>query len=1418
MKKLHTIILVFFLNFIFIQTASSEEQFHHVENCGVCHDWTTFGVPGANLVGIRNVIQTPNSGFKEVVFKDRLDTDGNASDFADGDALFNGICEVCHTVNNHHRNNGSDNTEHFDGQRCTACHLHNANSEFAQFAPPVEQAHRTHLDYRGKGPLITDCAVCHTPPIELDPNYQFENGVSQGITFRDDNTLATTTACDNCHSPWGVYPGGDETTALMDSTIGAKANFITGIYESDGYTLKDGKEKWCVTCHDDRPSTSAYDSDPDPAAIVSPQTFEYDDPAIYFTDGDPNGDGDQTGWNDRSGVTYVDHKLAGGNNWGTKFSWMTLDFSVPQDGSYMFLTKWNPDDSSCNTAELGAVFISMTDSSGTTEKSYEQDGVAAEYIEMATFDIVAGSAELNVSKRGVNCGLSVGAIRIEPQGGSGGGSVVFAPMIAGDDKTWGFYATGHGVSGVQCTECHDPRKKHIDYNQRTYDMDSGRFNIINPWGDSYRLKTNDPVPGAALCARCHDMEMIWVTNGEKAVQTNYRGLANLHSYHMALTNLSSQGSDSDWDGLVDSDIRCLNCHNVHGSTKPHMFRDGNLVSSPYTSDKKPMYPHGYEVYTKATWQPVLQGGEYEVFARWPAVAGAATNAPFVIKGSEIFSTTVKVDQTANADTWVSLGTYALSDDNLSRVILHEKETDGTIVADAVRFVSAGETVTVDNTDANYSTLGTVTNVSGSGGFNDDYDTIAAGVTALLDDVLDINTSPTDYGKPLLVEQRNIFMGALGVDIDSWISTNGICRSCHNSDDENSGTSNENNIVPFTGPKILNRFEEKRWVLNDGTEDAEVYVTARDYDSNITSVTLDLTPISGGVVAMNPVGQQLYHYTIPGNMINGLSDISYELSVTAVDTDGQSVTDETYLFPKDGNDTIYIDTNNAEIYNVSFARFAVRKDGQLVNGKIPSIDINYFGPGYRFSAIESEYANMYGIWRPEITTSGKYEVYGFWDDLTGATLSTGELLVGNVKYTAYAANGTHEVIKDQSVVDASGWNYIGTFNFLDDESNYIHQAPDGNVTMVFDAMKFVRVNCEPLLRLSAQQHDKSIRIMDNNNSAVIISAIAKDYDAADTPDTLTYDWSQTDSEILDKLVDEAYNATSWYNSRISFNPNAFAPGIYTIEVTVTDVGGLSVTNKLLLQVPEAYPTLTAVDTDGDGINDNVEGYGDLDEDGVPDYLDNNALNNVIGTGTTVITTEEGLEISIGTTAFTVGSDDGVITTDELNASGDSGVGGLFDESTSVGGLYDFDILGLESIGHSVKVTFLLQDSATIPAGATYKKYDSNTSTWSDFVIDANNAVHSAASTADVCPAPGSDTYSVGLTTGHDCVQLTIQDGGPNDADGLANAEVKDPGGVFGGFIIGGGLVVGGGGGGGSFSLYSLLVLGLFSMGTLLARRK
>lgn len=80
---------------------------------------------------------------------------------------------------------------------------------------------------------------------------------------------------------------------------------------------------------------------------------------------------------------------------------------------------------------------------------------------------------------------------------------------------------------------------------------------------------------------------------------------------------------------------------------------------------------------------------------------------------------------------------------------------------------------------------------------------------------------------------------------------------------------------------------------------------------------------------------------------------------------------------------------------------------------------------------------------------------------------------------------------------------------------------------------------------------------------------------------------------------------------------------------------------------------------------------------------------------------------------------------------------------------------------------------IPAGASYRKYDP-LSGWRDFVTDAANEIASAPGAPGECPAPGDPAFTPGLTAGNFCIQLTLQDGGPNDTDGLANHVIADPG--------------------------------------------
>ncbi len=106
---------------------------HQTQNCLVCHapHQTT------NIYLVRDTIQTPNSGLREVIFKtlgigdpynDPDPTVGDPSsgvmaDFSNG--VYTGVCEVCHTSTSHHRNDGSEPLpDHNDATVCTNCHPH----------------------------------------------------------------------------------------------------------------------------------------------------------------------------------------------------------------------------------------------------------------------------------------------------------------------------------------------------------------------------------------------------------------------------------------------------------------------------------------------------------------------------------------------------------------------------------------------------------------------------------------------------------------------------------------------------------------------------------------------------------------------------------------------------------------------------------------------------------------------------------------------------------------------------------------------------------------------------------------------------------------------------------------------------------------------------------------------------------------------------------------------------------------------------------------------------------------------------------------------------------------------------------------------------------------------------------------------
>ena len=240
--------------------------------------------------------------------------------------------------------------------------------------------------------------------------------------------------------------------------------------------------------------------------------------------------------------------------------------------------------------------------------------------------------------------------------------------------------------------------------------------------------------------------------------------------------------------------------------------------------------------------------------------------------------------------------------------------------------------------------------------------------------------------------------------------------------------------------------------------------------------------------------------------------------------------------------------------------------------------------------------------------------------------------------------------------------------------------------------------------------------------------------------------------------------------------------------------------------------------------------DGDQDGIPDYLDAidqpAILQGVEGnTEQGLLITEAGLRLRLGAAALAAGQYAAGVTLQDIDvfASQSGGIAAdINDALIYPNGFFDFEITGMSLAGKSVQV--VISQPAQIGEGAVYRKYHFDHG-WQDFVFDSRNSVASAPGSRDSCPEPGADDYRSGLHAGDYCVQLTLEDGGANDADGRRNGIIRDPGGVgMTSQLSNDGAASGGGGGGGGCTVGgrtlwdpSLPLLVLVSAMTLIRRR-
>lgn len=309
------------------------------------------------------------------------------------------------------------------------------------------------------------------------------------------------------------------------------------------------------------------------------------------------------------------------------------------------------------------------------------------------------------------------------------------------------------------------------------------------------------------------------------------------------------------------------------------------------------------------------------------------------------------------------------------------------------------------------------------------------------------------------------------------------------------------------------------------------------------------------------------------------------------------------------------------------------------------------------------------------------------------------------------------------------------------------------------------NVSPDIDLFTEQDGESRILVIPTGSDVLVTSFINH---PDPTNEYEFEWTSLDADIAD---------SDNVNDTFTFDPSGLEVGVYRIRATVTDADDTAFTDSdtLYIQVVGALPSLTELDSDGDGVPDIVDGLADSDRDGILDYLDPTPECNVLPQEVAfvdgyMVEGDPGVCLRLGN--FSVSSELGGAKIIDGDIAGDDNI--VPDpEATNIGGIFDFIAYGLPEAGQTLNI--VMPQLKPIPANAVYRKFTPENG-WVTFTENANNRLWSVQGEPGYCPPPGGDYWTEGLTEGHWCVQLEILDGGVDDDDGLVNGTIVDPGGV------------------------------------------
>ncbi|WP_372988476.1 choice-of-anchor U domain-containing protein, partial [Marinobacter sp.] len=332
------------------------------------------------------------------------------------------------------------------------------------------------------------------------------------------------------------------------------------------------------------------------------------------------------------------------------------------------------------------------------------------------------------------------------------------------------------------------------------------------------------------------------------------------------------------------------------------------------------------------------------------------------------------------------------------------------------------------------------------------------------------------------------------------------------------------------------------------------------------------------------------------------------------------------------------------------------------------------------------------------------------------------------------------------------------------------------------------------------------VASRNEGVVTVTAISPASGVAFDPASHSFDWSQS------SLVLGVQNETG---ASVQIDPARMTTeDLGTVRVVVTETAGaqrqVTAATRLRFVGDDDLEAIDAFDgflTDGQDSRNRrpicPEGSGNF-----RDQPDRNCSETDRTEGAVYLEAPIGYRLALGQMSERASWETGdfglEISTDEIRDEGaDVPVRNARDTLfRHLGYLVDFEVSGLDFAGQSVPVVIPLPRGEVIPADAVWRKYIRQN--WETFAEDDANQLFSASSAGD-CPWPGSDRWTAGLTEGDNCVRLVIQDGGPNDLDGVADGVIRDPGTLAVNNGSDGQKLVSNGGGGGLSSMGGMLIV-------------